>query len=228
MAAKLSPLLGLTLVRDGDYRRHFWVCRRFEIGVVIRKKCRNCGVRFSLLPNDVIPMHSYGLSLIQSRLQASLEGVADRSRAFYKDHQLLPDDLLAEEAQPPTLSWSDQLNDEPLRPSHQLFASWRRKWPRRAQVWLHLLLLACIHIGADLSSAFAQKLQNLAECPLPMRSFAHAVGLISLLRDESAKSAFAPTIVLLACRPAHKNFRAVGRPPPYLWGALEFNPPGPF
>lgn len=226
MAPSLSLVPVTRLARDGGYERLLPTSVLPEPGWVFRKWCPGCGTNFTLLPNDVVPSHSYGLKLICSRLTASLEGQPDRSREFYEEHGLIPDepdDEPQHEAGKGT-SWSDRLNDKPLRPSHRLFAHWRGKWPLRARaIWLVRLFLACLHAGCDLKAQLGASLENLVACPEPMRALPMAMGLVALLQEESDVWASLPTAVfLLACSPSHKIARAAGRPPPQYGGALEF------
>lgn len=222
MAAELPSLQGLSVVRNGHYPRFLPVAPRPEKDLVYRKKCLGCRTNFTLLPNDVIPLHSYGAHLIGSRLEASLAGDADRSQSFYQRHQLIPD----EDPQPPhslkAISWSDRLNDKALRPSHQLFRHWRRKWSRCSRAWLHRLLLACIFAGCDLKVRLGELLEVYVDCPDPMRSVPLALGLVSLLQGQPVASSLATTVLLLGCSSSHKICRAAGRPPPHYGGDLEF------
>ena len=169
-------------------------------------------------------MHSYGLELISSRLIATGEGQAERSREFYVSQALLPDDsvLRASRSGQKGRSWSDRLNDSPLRPSHQLFRQWRLKWVESSVGVLRELLVACLLVGCDLKVQLGRSLQHFEQCPLAARSLLISVGLTALLRQESVAEAFPLTVLLLGHAPSHKTFRAVGRPPPHYGGQLEF------
>lgn len=215
MAAKLPALLGLTLVRDGEYQRFLPLSQGLKRCSIYRKKCQRCKRRFSILPNDVVPLHSYSLQLITSRLQASLEGQSDRSREFYEQQGLIPDDNVSS-------SWSDQLNEAPPRPSRQLFRHWRLKWRSQAHVWLQSLVFANIYAGCDLKSAFALRLQNFKQMPALLNALALAIGLIAMLQSRTVKEALPGAVFLLSCSPSHKVFLAGGRPPPQYCGAMEF------
>jgi len=227
LAPSLSFVPVARLARDGGYERLLPTGVLPEPGRVFRKWCSGCNTNFTLLPNDVVPSHSFGLELICSRLTASLAGQPDRSRDFYEEHELIPDERDEQELQSEAgkgTSWSDCLNDKPLRPSHRLFAHWRRKWPLRAQaIWLFCLYLACLHDGCDLRTKLGLSLEKLVACAEPMRALPIAMGLVALLQEEpDVWASFPSTVILLACSPSHKIARAAGRPPPQYGGALEF------
>jgi hypothetical protein len=224
VAPHLSNLLGLTLVRNGDYPRLLPLESHLVECSICRKKCSGCRISFSLLPNDVVPLHSYGLQLISDRVRASLAGQPDKSREFYEIHELLPDEPEIPSGLKAT-SWSDRLNDEPPRPSPQLFSHWRRKWSAQATAWLRQLLLACLLVGADLKGKLADRLLEFYGCPKSMRAVPFAIGLVSLLHGSDAALPISRTVFLLGCRPSHKICRAAGRPPPQYGGDLELGSP---
>jgi hypothetical protein len=162
------------------------------------------------------------LRLICSRLAASLGGHSDRSREFYEDQGLIPDETsteapLARKAK----SWSDRLHERAPIPSPQLFHHWRRKWPLRAHLWLHRLTYACIFAGCDLKTRLGQSLLSFTACPESMRSLPLAAGLVGLLQEKPISVAFPTTVTLLGCNPSHKICLAAGRPPPHYGGDLE-------
>jgi hypothetical protein len=211
MAAQLPTLLGLIVVRDGHYPRYLPTAAGPEPGVIYRKKCPGCLTRYSLLPNDVVPLHGHSLGLMCNRLRASLEGRPySRSRAFYEENELLLDDDLEDE------SWADRLENQ-----HRLFRSWRRRFGARAQAWMQRLLLACIFAGCDLKGRFAELVQVFSGCPEALRPLALATGLVALLQEKSARDALPTTVLLLACSASHKPSLAAGRPPPHYGGDLE-------
>jgi hypothetical protein len=210
--------LGLTLVRNGTYPRLFPLQTGLERGVVHRKKCPSCKTQFSLLPNDIAPLHSYGLPLICSRLAATLDGQPHASRHFYEQHQPVPDASIDEDLR--GQSWSDRMSENPPCPSPQLFRRWSLKWPSRAQEWLDSLLLGCLNSGCDLKGKLAQRLAGFLLCPEAMRALPLAAGMVCLLLPEEADW-FQAAVRLLAFSPSHKNFRAAGRPPPHYGGALK-------
>ncbi len=217
LAAVLPALLGLILVRDGHYPRFLPTADGLRLGVICRKKCPGCRTRFSLLPNDVVPLHSCGLPLICCRLRASLACVPDRNEAFYHQHGLLPDDNI-------DISWTDRVNENLLSPTNHVFRGWRLKWPRRAQAWLSRLLLACVFAGCDLKSKLATELQQFSGCPATMRALPMAAALVALVQEGRAQDSFQTAVFLLACSPAHKSQLVSGRPPPYYAGDLELSP----
>lgn len=183
------------------------------MGVIFRKKCPGCLTRYSLLPNDVVPLHTHSLDLICSRLRASLEGQVDRSQSFYKENELLPDDDTHSQ------SWSDSLDSQ--YPSHLVFRSWRRKFGARAQVWMHRLLLACVFVGCDLKVRFAEGVQAFAGCPEALRALALTTGLVAMMQERTASDSLRSTVLLLACSASHKPILTAGRPPPHYGGDLE-------
>lgn len=217
MAPLLPALPGLTLVRNGSYSRLLSTTGGPSRELIFRKKCPGCRTGFSLLPNDVVPLHSYGLPLVSARLHATICGDSLRSRQFYADRNLVPDDIEFQD-----VSWSDRLNQQPLRPAHQLFARWSRKWRRGAQEWLQVLLFACIFAGCDLKKLLADDPAGLMRCPADLRPIALAAGLIALLRQQPLSSTFPSAMLVLSCAPSHKRFRVAGRPPPQYGGELEF------
>ncbi|MCW5796819.1 MAG: hypothetical protein KIS97_20990 [Nitrospira sp.] len=181
-------------------------------------------MNFSLLPNDMVPLHSYGLQLISDRLRANVNGVGNRNREFYVSQGLFSDEV-NDNYKPGArgLSWSDRLSDQPLRPAHQLFAAWRRKWATSAVARLRELLLACMLVGCDLKSQLGKSLEHFADCSPSARSLLLSVGLIALLREETVTEAWPWAILMLGHAPSHKSFRAAGRPPPQYGGHLKFN-----
>lgn len=222
MAPSLPSLPTLRLARDGSYPRFLPVSFPPTREVVHRKWCSGCCTSFVLLPNDVVPLHKYGLQLIWARLAASLAGQPDHSRDFYDEKGLLSGELPAEDPVPSkAMSWSDRLYAEPLRPSPQLFRHWRQKWPFRAKAWLLSLLLACIHARCDLKKQLGESLTAFTDCPESLRPLLLATGLVALLQEESAERALPAAVFLLGCSSSHKIVRAVGRPPPHYGGDLE-------
>jgi len=224
MATLLPTLLGLRLVRNGSYSRRFPESTGYAESLVYRKKCQRCRVNFSLLPNDIIPLHSYGSHLICDRLEAYANGISGRSQEFYVSRGLVPDggDDHEQKAGRGT-SWSDRLTDSPLQPSHHLFRQWRRKWAASAGRCLGGLLKACILIGGDLKSKLGLSLEKFSQCSPSVRSLLLSAGLIALLREESVLEAWPMTVLLLGHSPSHKSFRAAGRSPPQYGGHLKFN-----
>lgn len=171
----------------------------------------------------MVPLHTYGLELIACRLMASLDGVADRSRSFYEAKELIPDEIDAQSSgNCKGQSWSDRLNDRPLRPSHQLFRLWRQKWLSQARGSLQSLLFACILGGCNLKVELGQSMATYTDCPTNLNPLLLATGLIALLREESVAENFNFAVHLMSCALSHKTFRAAGRPPPHYGGHLDF------
>jgi hypothetical protein len=122
-----------SLVLNGGYSRLLTVALLPEPAWVYRKSCPGCRQSFTLLPDDVLPLHSYGQGIVNQRILACLDGLPLRSREFYEQKGLVgkrPDNVPEMES-----SWTDQLDWEPLSPSYQLFQYWRGKFSRRAQLW---------------------------------------------------------------------------------------------
>lgn len=210
------------MTRNGGYDRYFEIERRLQLCWVYRKKCPRCLISFSLLPDDVLPLHSYGLELIRDRVLACLDGIPLRSRDFYVDKGLLPEDEESDAE-----SWSDRLESEPLTPSHQLFQAWRVKFARRSDVWIKLLLVACIVAGCDLRSRLGKSLANFQRTPVDLHGFLLAAGLVGLLQGASVRGSLGQTLWILSGSntTSHKILRALGRPPPQYGGDLELPRP---
>ena len=154
---------------------------------------------------------------------ACIDGVALRSRDFYEQQGLVtvtsPEERAAEE-----FSWSDRLEVEPINPSHQLFLQWRRSFSRRAQLWLHSLLAACILSGCDLRVRLGESLEGFRQCPPELYPLLLSAGLIGLLQDRPVRSCLGETLWLLCGSSigSHKPLQAPGRPPPQYGQSLEF------
>jgi hypothetical protein len=191
------------LVKNGGYERLLTVDLLPELGWAFRKWCAGCRVSFTLLPEDVLPKHSYGLNFIHARVLASIDGVSLRSRDFYEDHGLIPPN---DEALP----WSDLLDLEPLNPSYQLFHQWRRRFSRPARVWLRALLVACVLSGCDLRSRLGESLEAFGNCPKDLHSLLLAAGLIGLLREQPVRASLRETLILVygAASGSHKPLQA--------------------
>ena len=67
------------------------------------------------MPEDVLPLHSYGMKLICDRVMAGIDGASLRSESFYEEAGLIPAGYT--EGQEQGTSWSDLLESEPLTPS---------------------------------------------------------------------------------------------------------------
>ena len=220
MAAHLPHLLGLTLVRNGGYARHFRLVSP-EKSWVYRKRCPGCRLGFSLLPRDIAPLHTYPLALVVARLSASSQGRSDRSREFYESQGLIPDDFV-DKSGLKGASWSDQLEDYSLRPSPQLFRLWRQKWSAQSQLWLQFLLFACILAGCDIKTSLGFRLDKFGDCSMAMRPLVICAGLVSLIREESVDTALRTAVQMLSFSPSHKTCRAPGRAPPQYGGDLDY------
>ena len=190
---------------------------------ICRKWCETCQLSFTLLPEDVLPLHSYGLGFIDARLMACADGQPLRSRDFYEQHGAVAK-TNAEERAAEEFSWSEQLEMEPVNPSHQLFLYWRRKFAARAQVWLHYLLAACILSGCDLRVRLGKSLEGFRKCPPELYPLLLSAGLVGLLQDRPVRSCLGDTLWLLcgANTGSHKILQAPGRPSPHYGQSLEF------
>lgn len=194
-----------------------------EPAYLCRKWCGSCRRAFTLMPDDVLPSHSYGLRFVGDRLLACIDGASLRSRDFYEQKGLIasasPEARSAEE-----FSWSDQLEMEPLNPSHQLFLRWRQAFSGRARLWLQWLLAACLLSGCDLRKRLGESLQGFNRCPAELYPLLLSAGLVGLLQDRPVRSCWGETLRLLCGSSigSHNNLQAPGRPPPHYGQDLEF------
>lgn len=204
--------------KDGNYERFLSVDRQLELGVIYRKVCGSCGTRFSLLPDDVVPLHSYGADVLAARLVASLLGESLNSWSFYESQGLLPADAPARDDP----SWTDWLDFNPIAPSAQTFRGWGIKFGRAASSWLRLLIWSCIYAGASLEERLGSVLAGFPLCPSTLNALGLSGGALSLLMGKPVAICIRERLPLLACRPpSHKPLRAFGRPPPLYGGCLE-------
>lgn len=175
------------------------------------------------MPDDVLPLHSYGIKFVGDRLLACIDGVSLRSRDFYEMNGLVasasPEERAEEE-----FSWSDQLAMEALVPSHQLFHQWRHRFSGRARLWLQWLLAACLLAGCDLRKRLGESLEGFHRCPADLCPLLLAAGLVGLLQDRPVRSCLAETLRLLCGSSigSHNILQAPGRPPPHYGQDLEF------
>ncbi len=222
----LCPLcLSRNLVLNGGYLRLLTILLLPEEAWVYRKKCPGCLQSFTLLPADVMPLHSYGQRLIAHRILACLDGIPLRSRLFYQQSGLVPTVSEGDsiEVGGRGRSWSDLLDSEGFAPSYQLFHYWRSKFSRRAQLWIPGLLIACILGGCDLRKRLGESLSDFRACPVDLHPVLLAAGLVGLLQEQPVRLSVASTLQLLcgSTSRSHKPLRAAGRPPPHCGGDLE-------
>lgn len=194
-----------------------------EPAYLYRKWCGSCRRSFTLMPDDVLPLHSYGVELVGDRLMACIDGASLRSRDFYELKGLAAP-ASPEERVVGDFSWSDQLELEPLTPSYQLFHQWRRSFSLRARLWLYWLLAACLLSGCDLRTRLGESLESFNQCPKDLYPLLLSVGLIGLLQDQPVRSCLGQTLRLLCGSSigSRKNLQAPGRPPPHYGQDLEF------
>lgn len=194
-----------------------------ERAYLFRKWCESCRKSFTLVPDDMLPFHSYGTKFIENRLLACLDGVSLRSRDFYEQRGVIPSTSPETRANE-EFSWSDQLEMEPLNPSHQLFLQWRRVFSSRARLWLQSLLVACVLSGCDLRKRLGESLDDFVHCPPQLYPLLLSAGLVGLLQDRPVRSCFGDTLRLLCGSSIgpHKNLQAPGRSPPHYGQGLEF------
>lgn len=205
--------------KNGDYERLLTVDRQPELSPIYRKWCGGCGTHFSLLPCDVVPLHSYRADFMAARLVASLLGEPLRSRSFYESQGLVPVDAPAAGSDQ---SWTDWLDSNPITPSGQTFLSWGVKFGRSSASWLRLLIWSCIHVGASLEKRLGTILVSFSQCPSTLNPLGISGGALSLLLGKPVEVCIRERLPLLACRPpSHKPLRASGRPPPQYGGSLE-------
>ncbi len=203
------------MCKNGDYPRLLSIDRQLVLCTIYRKLCTGCGTGFSLLPDDVVPLHSYGADILAARLVASLLGQSLRSRDFYETHGLLPLDAPADQ------SWTDWLDSNPITPSGQTFLAWGVKFGRSAASWLRLLIWSCIYVGASLEERLGAILAGFSQCPSTLNPLGLSGGALSLLLGKPVEVCIRERLPLLACRPpSHKLLRASGRPPPLYGGSL--------
>ena len=178
------------------------------------------------MPEDVLPLHSYGMKLICDRVMAGIDGASLRSESFYEEAGLIPAGYT--EGQEQGTSWSDLLESEPLTPSYQLFHQWEKRLSRRAQLWLRWLAVACVLAGCDLRARLGENLESFGKCPKNLRPLLLAVGLVSLLQNRPVRVCLGETLRLLcgSLIGTHKPLRAAGRPPPQYGGDLDFKRSG--
>jgi len=193
-----------------------------EAGWLYRKFCRKCKQSFTLLPDDVLPLHSYGMELIVDRLMAGIDGISLRSFSFYEEAGLVP--FGCKERHQEGISWSDLLEAEPLNPSYQLFHQWQKRFSERAQSWLRCLLVACVLAGCDLHVCLGESLESFGKCPKGLHPLLLATGLVGLLQERPVRLCLGETVRLLCGSQigTHKPLRAAGRPPPQYGGDLDF------
>lgn len=159
------------LARNGSYPRYIPVALQIELGRIFRRKCRRCKTSFSLLPSFMVPFMQYPRSLVVWWLWAYLWGISSRNLRFLKKRAL--------ECPPawPDTSWSDQLEEQPSRPSHRLLCRWSRRFSALAAVAIPALLHGFILQGCDLRIDLAKWLRPMHFVPARAGGLAIALGL---------------------------------------------------
>lgn len=175
------------------------------------------------MPNDVLPSHSYGMNFVGDRLLACIDGASLRSRDFYEQKGLTPS-VGPKERAAEEFCWSDQLEMEPLNPSHQLFLRWRQVFSGRARLWLQWLVVACLLGGCDLRKRLGESLEGFNRCPPELYPLLLSAGLVGLLQDRPVRRCLGETLRLLCGSSigSHEILQAPVRSPPHYGKDLEF------
>jgi hypothetical protein len=105
------------LSRHGTYSRWVYFSDRRETVVIQRLRCRPCRLTVSLLPDVLAPYRRYTLNLIESALDAVLEGASYRTTAVALSGAVLPSDASITDA----LTWTS------IKPSHQRVYAWLKQ-----------------------------------------------------------------------------------------------------
>lgn len=200
-------------MRNGGYDRWFPVdwddcrCR------VFRKRCRVCGVSFTLLPLLVLAHWQYPLEFVVAWLWAALHGTSCRSRDFLQSQGVpVPE-------RDPAESWTDQQDGAVVRPCYPLLARWTREFAARAARLIPTLTSLCVLLGLDLKNVAASisglRVTRPRVSPLPV-----ALGLVQVLRRALAPDVqlnlqdYLRDLVLCLARrqlpPSHGVLRASG------------------
>jgi hypothetical protein len=218
----LCPLcLVRNLVKNGGYSRLLTVTLLPKDAWIYRKWCPGCRQSFTLLPEDVMPLHSYGQSSMSHGILACINGVAQPSPEYCETGCLLP--VKGEEAGPGDAPLVELKEGETFTPSYQLFQLWRQKFARSAHLLLPGLLMACILAGCDLRKRLGESLSSFNACPTDLRPLLLAAGLVGLLREQAVSDCLAPTLRLLCgtTSRSHKPSAAAARPPPNVGQTLD-------
>jgi hypothetical protein len=113
-----------SLSRHGAYSRRVYTSEKPERITIYRLRCRPCGLTVSLLPDVLRPYGRYALELIESALDAVLEGASCRAAAVavaISNAQLLPD-----------ASVTDALIWLRTKPNYQRIHAWLGRLTRTA------------------------------------------------------------------------------------------------
>ena len=197
-------------MRNGGYKRWFWLNWHAVRGRVHRKYCRTCKVSFTLLPLAVVARWCYPRDFLVAWLWAAITGTSCRSRDF----------LVAQGVPVPARdekSWSDQQDQESIQPCHQLLARWRKLFAARAAVLLPTLTTLCMALQVDLKAA-ADSVAHLGAAPEPVNVLLAALGLVwaqqaQLSPETTLKDCVPDLLYQLLLRPlppSHKVRRVTG------------------
>jgi hypothetical protein len=169
-------------------------------------------VAWSLIPDFILPWHSYGRQLIVDWLLARMRGSAYRSQTF-----LVQQGIVHAPAEAMT-SWSDMLDCQRTQPGYQRFHGWTRRFTRGAQKCLDSLMAVLAWLSLDLRQVVVEvaTLQQAASPTSPL-TLALAVMLVmpsARAPDPDQRSEHLARLVgILVMRPlpvSHKVRRASG------------------
>lgn len=162
------------LVRNGGYKRWFWLGEREDTADVHRKWCRPCRVSFTLLPADVLAHWQYPREFVEAWLWDAVHATPCRSREF-----LVTQGVAVPEPDPDT-PWDDQRTEAAIRPSHHVLARWTRVFSARAARLIPLMTAMCVLLGLELKSA-ADAVSELRMTRPHLNALPVALGLLHVL-----------------------------------------------
>ena len=110
------------LSRHGAYSRRVYTSEKPERITIYRLRCRPCGLTVSLLPDILRPYGRYTLELIESALDAVLEGASCRAAAVTISSAQLPPDASVTDA----LIWLG------TKPNYQRIHAWFNRFTSTA------------------------------------------------------------------------------------------------
>ena len=168
------PFCGRKLGKNGGYARNIPNDAGYDGGVMLRSYCNSCKIAFTLMPDFILPWHSYSRKLVVAWLLERLEGSPYRSERFLVqqgiDHAAVDDHT----------AWTDLLDCERTCPGYQRFHGWTRRFSLAAQKILGSLVAAFAWLDLDLKAA-ALKVATLQASEAPTAPLALALSLDSCL-----------------------------------------------
>ena len=185
--------------KNGWYTRPLPVGGKWELGPIYRRRCRHCGIPWTIFPGFAVPRRQYSLALIVSWLLAWLRGAPFRDQAFLREQGIvIPTD--------PTVCWTDLVDQEPIQPGYQLLHRWTRDFQRRASRLLETLVPAANWGAIELKTLAhlleAEEFSGFRASPLVL-----AGGLLALLplprapdTDISAEACLSDLLRVLSAR----------------------------